>query len=133
MHAFGKDILAPKKFKPKTQVCSFCCQNIGPKCALKMLMKFTPGGTPCAVIGWGAIKYEAKGKKEHFTLPQYLQYLKMTVIDRNQCNISLHGDVRKHEICVGTNVLNKAICLVNHLIFYFNYFIVRSSIFTLIF
>jgi len=45
---FFADILAPKKFKPKTQLCNFLApkywhQNIGTKCVHKMLMKLTPG------------------------------------------------------------------------------------------
>jgi len=40
---FFADILAPKNFKPKTQLCNFWCQNIGAKCAHKMLMKLTIG------------------------------------------------------------------------------------------
>jgi len=32
-----------KKFKPKTQLCNFWRQNIGARCARKMLMKLTPG------------------------------------------------------------------------------------------
>jgi len=39
---FFADILVPKKFKPKTQLCNFWRQNIGAKCTSKMLMKLTP-------------------------------------------------------------------------------------------
>jgi len=43
MLPFFADILAPKNFKPKTQLCIFWCQNIGKKFVRKMLMKLTPG------------------------------------------------------------------------------------------
>jgi len=36
------DILAPKNFKPKLQLCNFWHQNISAKWARKMLMKSTP-------------------------------------------------------------------------------------------
>jgi len=39
---FFADILAPKKFIPKTQLCNFLGQNIGAKCGRKMLIKLTP-------------------------------------------------------------------------------------------
>jgi hypothetical protein len=40
--AFLANILVPKNFKPKTQLCNFWCQNIGAKCACKIWMKLTP-------------------------------------------------------------------------------------------
>jgi len=40
---FFADILAPKKFKPKTQLCNFWRKNIGATWARKMLMKLTTG------------------------------------------------------------------------------------------
>jgi len=42
MRTFFADILVPKYFKPKTQLCNFWRQNICTKCVLKMLMKLTP-------------------------------------------------------------------------------------------
>ncbi len=45
--AFFANILAPKYFKPKTQLCNFWHKNVGAnarvKCAHKMLIKQTPG------------------------------------------------------------------------------------------
>jgi hypothetical protein len=40
--SFCANILAPKNFKPKTQLCNFWRQNIGKKSSSKMLMKLTP-------------------------------------------------------------------------------------------
>jgi len=42
MRPFSANILAQKKFKPKTQLCNFWRQNIGTKCECNMLMKLTP-------------------------------------------------------------------------------------------
>jgi len=42
MSSFCADILAPKNFKPKTQLCNFWRQNSSEKSARKMLMKLTP-------------------------------------------------------------------------------------------
>ncbi len=41
MRLFFDDILAPKNFKPKTQLCNVWLQNIGTKCARKMLIIIT--------------------------------------------------------------------------------------------
>jgi len=38
---FFANILASKNFNPKTQLCNFWRQNIGAKCAHKMLVKLT--------------------------------------------------------------------------------------------
>jgi hypothetical protein len=45
MPAFCADILVPKNFNPKTQLCNFWRQNMGAKCECKMLMKLKPGGS----------------------------------------------------------------------------------------
>jgi len=60
MHAFFANIFLPKNFKPKTQLCNFWCQNIGAKCARKMLMKSTPGGLNVAI--WKLSIWPAKIK-----------------------------------------------------------------------
>ncbi len=41
--AFCANILGPKNFKLKTQLCNFWRQNISAKCSRKMLMKSTQG------------------------------------------------------------------------------------------
>ncbi len=41
MFALCADILVSKNFKPKTQLCNFCCKNISAKFVRKMLMKST--------------------------------------------------------------------------------------------
>jgi hypothetical protein len=43
MCAFFADILVPKNFKPKTQLCNFWRQNFVQKRVRKMLMKWTQG------------------------------------------------------------------------------------------
>ncbi len=43
LHAFFERKQIEQLFKVTVQLLYFCCQNIGPKCACKLLMKLTPG------------------------------------------------------------------------------------------
>jgi len=58
MRAFLYEILAPKNFKPKTQLCNFWCQNFVQKGSSKMLMKLTPGVNVTTILH-AAFLYES--------------------------------------------------------------------------